>query len=445
MTDHDALLQAILGSPEDEGLRLVYADWLEERGDLDRAQFIRVQCELARLPESDPQREHLEVRERELLDKHEDEWLGPVLPLIENIWDEPGFCFNRGFVEEICLSATNFLREVGSLLRRHPIRRVRLVGVDEELEGLADCPFLARLTSLDLVPGFGGIDARGLRLILESPHLGQLSELSLTCASLGSAGMEILAASPVLGQLTGLHLSSCGLTPQAMQILTASPSIQGLTVLDVNNNTGIGEDGVRAIASCPYLAGLKSLILSFTNAGDGGGQAVAHSPYLRGLTELAFTDAFLGDAGLEALATSPNLSRLSTLCVDLCPLTPAGVLALARSPYLQRLAYLNLSAEMGEEVACVLARWPGLASLRHLYLGHGGVGDVGARALAGSASLSRLKTLGLWDNAIGDAGAQAIAGSQYLGGVSYLNMTDNPLSERGQQALRARFGDHVSY
>jgi uncharacterized protein (TIGR02996 family) len=33
MNHNDALLQAVLASPDDDTPRLVYADWLEERGD----------------------------------------------------------------------------------------------------------------------------------------------------------------------------------------------------------------------------------------------------------------------------------------------------------------------------------------------------------------------------------------------------------------------------
>lgn len=41
MTERDALLAAILSSPEDDTPRMIYADWLEERGDVERAEFVR--------------------------------------------------------------------------------------------------------------------------------------------------------------------------------------------------------------------------------------------------------------------------------------------------------------------------------------------------------------------------------------------------------------------
>jgi uncharacterized protein (TIGR02996 family) len=48
-----AFLRAIVENPEDDALRLIFADWLDERDD-PRAAFIRTQCQLARLPPGDP-------------------------------------------------------------------------------------------------------------------------------------------------------------------------------------------------------------------------------------------------------------------------------------------------------------------------------------------------------------------------------------------------------
>ncbi len=44
MTDEQAFLDAIGATPDDDMPRLVYADWLEERGFSDRAEYIRLQC-----------------------------------------------------------------------------------------------------------------------------------------------------------------------------------------------------------------------------------------------------------------------------------------------------------------------------------------------------------------------------------------------------------------
>jgi uncharacterized protein (TIGR02996 family) len=49
MHDRDALLRAVVANPDDDAPRLVYADWLDEHGDPDRAEFIRIQIELHHL------------------------------------------------------------------------------------------------------------------------------------------------------------------------------------------------------------------------------------------------------------------------------------------------------------------------------------------------------------------------------------------------------------
>src|SRR4051794_31838682 len=62
MSEEADLLRAVLERPEDDGVRLVYADWLGEHRPPERADFIRVQIELAHLPVDDPRRPDLEAR-----------------------------------------------------------------------------------------------------------------------------------------------------------------------------------------------------------------------------------------------------------------------------------------------------------------------------------------------------------------------------------------------
>ena len=45
MTQEAAFIQAILDAPDQPANRLVYADWLEERGEGERAELIRCQLE----------------------------------------------------------------------------------------------------------------------------------------------------------------------------------------------------------------------------------------------------------------------------------------------------------------------------------------------------------------------------------------------------------------
>ncbi len=58
MQMEDAFLQDIAADPDDDAPRMIFADWLEERGD-PRGEFIRVQCQLARMAGNDPRRAEL--------------------------------------------------------------------------------------------------------------------------------------------------------------------------------------------------------------------------------------------------------------------------------------------------------------------------------------------------------------------------------------------------
>jgi uncharacterized protein (TIGR02996 family) len=76
VTYDDVFLQAIIESPEDDAHRLVYADWLEEKGQTDRAEFIRVQCELKKLFEGDVRRQQLQARKEQLWwVAHREDWV----------------------------------------------------------------------------------------------------------------------------------------------------------------------------------------------------------------------------------------------------------------------------------------------------------------------------------------------------------------------------------
>jgi len=46
----DGFIEHLRANPEDEWLRLVYADWLDERGD-PRGEFLRIECRMWSLPE----------------------------------------------------------------------------------------------------------------------------------------------------------------------------------------------------------------------------------------------------------------------------------------------------------------------------------------------------------------------------------------------------------
>jgi uncharacterized protein (TIGR02996 family) len=148
--DSEGLLRDILDDPEDDGPRLIYADWLEEHDQPDRAEFIRVQvekahleavrgappgrgpCTCAGLAEAErPCRWHqLAFREDRLHEEHYAEWeraAGLVLDLPQGRqWLTRQVTWRRGFVERVALGHRDFLRHAGRLFGHSPITGVGL-------------------------------------------------------------------------------------------------------------------------------------------------------------------------------------------------------------------------------------------------------------------------------------------------------------------------------
>ena len=55
MNKGETLLKAIIDAPDDDAPRFAYADWIKKHGDRDRAEFIRVQCALDKMPAQAPE------------------------------------------------------------------------------------------------------------------------------------------------------------------------------------------------------------------------------------------------------------------------------------------------------------------------------------------------------------------------------------------------------
>src|SRR5262245_24290568 len=94
VTEQD-FLAAIRDDPDDDLHRLAWADWLDDRGDTRRADFIRAQVRAAALPEDDPARDALDDEADDLLEGHDLEWAGRAGELaLEWTW-------RRGCVERV--------------------------------------------------------------------------------------------------------------------------------------------------------------------------------------------------------------------------------------------------------------------------------------------------------------------------------------------------------
>jgi uncharacterized protein (TIGR02996 family) len=253
MTRDDDFVRAVCEAPDDDVLRLVYADWLEDHGRCERAELIRVQCALA--AGDPPDRADLERRAHDLLRAHGVEWSAPFRHLATS-WE-----YRRGFVEDVRVEARTFLLGADELFSRAPVRhlllywgalmppyeRARLV------PRLFGCPRLRHLRSLDLTNNYLG--SAGAQALAVCEYLSGLSALHLGNNHIGDAGARALAESPLLLRLTRLDLSNNDLGPGAVRALSLAlraAERPALRLIDLRGNR-LGLAGAREVLSCPVL------------------------------------------------------------------------------------------------------------------------------------------------------------------------------------------------
>lgn len=156
-------LREIIAHPEEDAPRLIYADWLEERGqpgDGERGEFIRIQCELAVASQTflsfgcvdagcglslDVQTQTYEVvhhpdcrwqklydREAELL-KLAGGWAAGIP---EMVWHSRTFTckWRRGFITEMQCDAFLWMHGAWQCLYCHPVEKLTVSGIRAAFE-----------------------------------------------------------------------------------------------------------------------------------------------------------------------------------------------------------------------------------------------------------------------------------------------------------------------
>jgi uncharacterized protein (TIGR02996 family) len=205
--DADALYRAILAHPDEDTPRLVYADWLDEHGDHDRAEFIRVQCRLARMNEWDDDYTADRIRATRLLHEHKPKWL--ERPAESDLNRRGLKAFARGFLSDARVGYRMTEEEIRQRFARFPIAtafmvftsewpgplfepltspslpHLRRIGLGfhntlrtatEACRTLARAEYRSGLTHLDI---WGDPTLEGLEAVITSPNLRNLETLSL--------------------------------------------------------------------------------------------------------------------------------------------------------------------------------------------------------------------------------------------------------------------------
>jgi uncharacterized protein (TIGR02996 family) len=462
MSDARGLLLAICEQPEDDAPRLIYADWLDEHGasedDRARAEFIRLQCEAARLPlgdediEAAERRTRLELRADDLLrsDEARTRWVVPVTA------PPPGISFRgmtdggfvRGFPRFALAGPTQFLALGEELFRLNPVHIVLSRSstshqlTPEPIEQFLDAPWLRRIRRLDSI-----MDGRSGERLLRAENLIGLEELTVREARFLPPGSPI--DGEAIGSLREINLWSVRETRSVLPRVAELLSGRSLIALGSTVSRSAPVEMCRELATLQPFRGLQRLAL----AGPGRplpGEALRQlmaAPFWPNLRRLSFHDWGFGNEAAEALAEAGPAPNLRTLRLSVHSMTRRGIAALARCPVLRSVTTLDLGCGngVGDDGVALLAQSPYLRNLAELNLPVGELGPKGIQAIADAPWAANLVRMDLRDNAIRKAGVELLADPKRFPRLLRLDLQRAVRTSKLKAVLTARFGSGVRF
>lgn len=339
--DFEGLLRGTFREPDDDIARGVFADFLEENGQSDRAALIRYQCEHAQLQPGTARAKELDQLIKPLAATLKKQ----IGPLPENMKVQ----FVRGFVR---LEAyMNHFMDVGSF----PTRLINLFR-DGWIETLA-LPLAGELDT----------DAR--------PLLAQVGELDVSRYGLTDDFLLALATATAKARTDGrltrvkVHSSNRKAFDHILQIQQGKEADTSADLEPVRGYYQLNTQTFRQLLRFGRLSGARDLFIS---CGVPFGEAevealltadLSITRYL-GLYGWAFTRT-----AMEALASAPDLTKLTTLQLRACRINGQIVSALVASPLFAVLKTLDLSENrLGKPAVESLMEVEVPAKLKELHL-----------------------------------------------------------------------------
>jgi uncharacterized protein (TIGR02996 family) len=407
--EHPGLLAGVIADAEEDAPRLVYADWLDEHGDPDRAAFIRLGCALADKSPADPDYVDLTERRVELLAAMRGRRLGPKLPASvgfdDNISEErEGRAnYHRGFPYFVC----------------EPHFEDGLPLTDELNHALAFRDALPQVLETTTLRGlrFCGPFSRHLGAILSSPAAGRLSALSVFNYP-ESGTVEAIASSPAAGSLEWLDLSF--LDADDTDALCGADGFARLKRLDVSGMVGFSRAALRRLLAADWLGGLRRIEIedvaedaSYTVAG------LVRLPHLHTLEIHA-----LAPEGLTVLSKAGGAPALGGLSLFGTRLQGAGASALGRARMPRLLLLRLIDCDLRNDDLAALSRL--FANLRVLDLKNNKIGARGVAAIAAGPCAAALRVLRLGDNRFGKQALRKIAKGAAFPRLTTLDLNSPP-------------------
>jgi uncharacterized protein (TIGR02996 family) len=366
-SDAEALLRAVFQQPDDDTPRLVFADYLDDHGDGERAAFIRLQCRIARLTPRDRGKRELRKQEAAAIARfaHFSGTLDTRMPT------QPRY--ERGFLHLTLWTwswVTELPPELDRLLREGWVASLEVTGQGQLMPAAVEAAGLAgaldfrpvtvaenALLALATATAAGKTRATGVKLRRGDQRLydrflaaaapdgpavsaGRGGGTRRTYRSVTATVMRTLVRA---GRLDGvLHLWLDGpIGDDGAAALAESPTASSLRSLELRG-TRIGPDGGAALAASEYLAGVSAVQL-FGHAMDDGLPALCAGGGFPGLVEFLAAGGKIGDEAAQAVGRATHFRQLKDVIWDATELTPPGAAAILASEHLPALTEVTFN------------------------------------------------------------------------------------------------------
>lgn len=323
----EPFLASIRENLDDDTPRLVFADWLQENGDEDHAEFIRLQCAIARGASTE------KARADELLRANRKRWLRG---LPKSLVDNPGRCqFRRGLPALVTMKARRFVAEGKAVQRLTALEELTLeepspeaigsqtlVGVpglklmhvtSAIVEALAASKVVPSLRSLSLTPRWGvRVSQRSLRALFANPKLKRLRRFETHTIEHGDIVTEAIVGSRRIAGLEELALLDASFDEDGMAALASCPRMASLRVLRLTGNS-VTDDALWHLVNSPHLRNLVELSLTYNDLTRESVPLLVEWEGLRGIRKLDLRRNRLGSADKSVIANSPHAKSLVDL------------------------------------------------------------------------------------------------------------------------------------
>jgi len=269
MSDRDAFLAAIHDAPDDDAPRLVFADWLEENGEPERAEFIRVQMEMRRERE---RHNNATLRLGKLFLRQKELFSRAWADIARRCGASEIARYSRGFPGRLTMSAETFVAVgLDVVVWIGPQTRVSLCECAGKMGTVANQTSLSHVRLLTI--GHGSDENRhsdqDVADFLKSPYLSSLHDLEIRpshidesagTALLSSAVAVAIASSKSLTGLRNLNLSRISIGAEGLAALAGAPQLTPLRVL-ILSSEGWSRFDIGALLNNHHFANLESLVV----------------------------------------------------------------------------------------------------------------------------------------------------------------------------------------